>query len=166
MRALDPLFRTAYRVGFRAARLAWRVRRPHHVGALVALWVDERVLAVRQSYQAHWTLPGGGVDPGEGALAAAARELAEETGVRLPASSLKPAMVVEHVWNFRFDRVHVFEARLPGLPEVRLDGRELVEARWVTVEELLGLPLAPHVRDYAQGKSVVISQGDSADARR
>ena len=48
---VDWPWRLAYRVGFRIARLWWRLRRPDHDGAVVAVWVDDgRILAVRQSY--------------------------------------------------------------------------------------------------------------------
>ncbi|MFB9234307.1 NUDIX hydrolase [Plantactinospora siamensis] len=50
----------------------------------------------------YWFTPGGGLDPGESAVAGAARELAEETGLRLP-----PAALGEPVWRevteFPFD---------------------------------------------------------------
>lgn len=148
MRAADPIYRLAFRLGYRAAKAWWRIRKPSHRGALIAVWCDGRVLAVRQSYAPHWTFPGGGIAPGESALAAASRELMEETGLRVPASRLLPVMVSEHRWNHRQDRVHFFELGLTERPELTLDRRELVEAKWLTSEELVQLPMTPHVREY------------------
>jgi hypothetical protein len=61
----DWLWRLGYRLGFRAARLWWRLRRPAHDGAVVAVWWDGRVLAVQQSYRKNPSWPGGGIRRGE-----------------------------------------------------------------------------------------------------
>ncbi len=73
---MDRFWRLAYRVGFRAARLWCRLRRPAHDGAMVAVWCGGRLLAVQQSYRSNLFWPGGGIRRGE----AARRELREELG--------------------------------------------------------------------------------------
>ncbi|MFF5256912.1 NUDIX domain-containing protein [Streptomyces leeuwenhoekii] len=58
---------------------------------VVALTPDRQVLLIERGSQPHqgaWALPGGHVDPGETSLAAAGRELAEETGIRITADNL------------------------------------------------------------------------------
>ena len=44
-----------------------------------------------------WITPGGGIDPGESDLAAAVRELEEETGIRVPPSDLVGPILIRPV---------------------------------------------------------------------
>lgn len=53
------------------------------IGARMMLVDGDHVLLVRQSYVRGWQFPGGGVEPGETALAAAMRETFEETGLQV-----------------------------------------------------------------------------------
>ena len=70
MKLPDWSYRLAYRYGFRAARVIWRITQPHHVGALVMLWHGSEVLLVRTSYQDVWTAPGGGLAADESPMEA------------------------------------------------------------------------------------------------
>lgn len=54
------------------------------VAALVLIRDGDSVLLVKQSYNDHfWSLPGGGVEPGESVDQAAIREVREETGLEV-----------------------------------------------------------------------------------
>ncbi len=148
---VDFAWRTAYRLGFRVARLWWRVRRPRHAGALVAIHVGRAVLLVHSSYRRAWNFPGGGVRRGEAPEAAARRELAEEIG--LVAASLQPAGFAGGLWDWRRDGVHFFELHLDRLPALALDNREIVEARLFAPEELDGVALTGPVATYFKRRS-------------
>ena len=143
---IDAAWRTAFRLGFPLALLWWRLRRPRHEGALVAVHVGRALLLVRASYRFAWGFPGGGLLRGEAPEAAARRELAEEVG--LVADAIVARGAACGIWDGRRDRVHFFELRLDRLPELRLDNREIIAARLVLPEELRGLRLTGPVIAY------------------
>ena len=79
-----------------------------------------------------WVFPGGAVDADEDHRAAGAREVAEETGIVLPGPD---ALVAFARWitppeiTIRFD-TYFFLAEAPDGAEVKIDGQEIVDARW------------------------------------
>jgi 8-oxo-dGTP diphosphatase len=147
---IDFIWRMALRLAFRLARAWWRLRRPRHEGALIAIYVGRALLLVKSSYRAEWNFPGGSVKPGEAPEAAAQREMEEEIG--LSSHSLLPVGSVCGVWDGRRDRVHFFELHLDCMPELQLDNREIVAARLALPEELPGIALTGAVVAYLGGE--------------
>ncbi|KVC61448.1 NUDIX domain-containing protein [Burkholderia stagnalis] len=145
-RFIDAGWRMALRIGFRLARVWWRLRRPSHEGALVAVYVGRSLLLLKSSYRAEWNFPGGGVGPGESPEIAAQREMEEEIG--LSSHPLIPAGSVSGIWDGRRDRVHFFELHLDSMPELRLDHREIVAAHLASPEELSGFAVTDAVAAY------------------
>ena len=140
---VDWPWRLAYRLGFRAARLWWRLRRPAHDGAVVAVWWDGRVLTVQQSYRSNLSWPGGGIRRGEAPREAARRELQEELGLVVGTEDLVFAREMVVNWDYRREHVRVFELRLHEEPVIRIDNREIVAARFVDPRALLAEPVLP-----------------------
>jgi len=141
---------------------------------LVVLTVRDHALCalmVRRGeppFQGFWALPGGFVRPDEGLIEAAARELAEETGLRTHGATGQGPGVGAHLEQLatygdpqRDPRMRVVSvahlALAPDLPTPR-PGGDVRSARWAPVEELLGsgkddgLLLAfDHTRILAEG---------------
>ncbi len=80
-----PLHRAALRLAHAVRRRWWRIAKVRLQGCRVlAFDAQGRVLLIRHSYgSGNWMLPGGGLGHREDPLAAALRELAEETGLAL-----------------------------------------------------------------------------------
>ncbi len=149
---LDASIRLGYRAAHRVRRAYWFVRRPRTHGALVAIWFEGKVLLVRSSYRAQRSLPGGYVRRNEHPRDAAARELREELGIRVPAGSLEHAYGGVHPFENRDDHVDIFELQMDTSPSIRVDGREVVWAGLCTVREALAMDLVPHVVDYLKDR--------------
>jgi len=112
-----------------------RSPRPHVVAAVVVLERGGRWLVQRRPSEGLlgglWEFPGGKVEPGETPVAAARRELREETGIRAP--RLEARGVVDHAYSHFTVTLHVFAGSLKERPT---GGR----GRWVTPGGLARLP--------------------------
>lgn len=129
------LLHLAYRIAQKARRLYWHVFKPHiHGVKVVGLRDDGHVLLVRHSYQSRdiFMLPGGGINRSEAALAAAARELREETGCVLSEPRIHGEFLstAEGARN----RITVVTGIASGTP--RVDGREILEAAFLPLDAL------------------------------
>jgi 8-oxo-dGTP pyrophosphatase MutT (NUDIX family) len=100
------------------------------------------VLVVHRPRYGDWSLPKGHLEPGEGAAAAALREVEEETGIR--AAVVGPAGESRYEVEGRPKRVRWFAMRaVSGDPAVREPDAEVDVARWVPRPDLGALLTHP-----------------------
>jgi 8-oxo-dGTP diphosphatase len=136
---IDRGFQLGYQLAYRVLRTYWRVRHPTTNGALVAIWSRGEVLLVRNSYVPYYSAPGGYVRPAETGRDAALRELVEEVGVAVRPEQLELALDVTHEWEGKLDHVQIFNLNVDERPALRIDHREVVEARWFAPAQVLQL---------------------------
>jgi 8-oxo-dGTP diphosphatase len=145
---IDRAFQVAFKVAHRLLRAYWTVRRPHKGGTLVAIWNAGEILIVKNTYRKQHTLPGGYPRGDETPAQTGARELAEECGVSVRPEDVRVAYRGEHLFEGRRDDVTIVEIELPQRPALRVDHREIAAAWFASPEEVLRLPIVPHLRDY------------------
>ena len=135
--------------------------RPAAIRCVARLVVEDRglLLLARDRGAGHLFLPGGGIEPGESAARAAARELEEETGIA-PArlGVLGPLGVLEHSWIEGGQAMHhidvVLRATVVGLRAGDpVPSREShLEFRWLSADDLARADFHPRaLRDALPG---------------
>jgi 8-oxo-dGTP pyrophosphatase MutT (NUDIX family) len=141
---LDRAIRLALWCVFRLQKIWWLVCRPKRTGAGVAVWYDGKLLLIRHSYKPGYFLPGGEIGRRETPVMAACRELGEEVGIFVDPGQLSPVDGTSHPI-----RLHdTFEFCPYQEPNVRIDNREIIEARFVGPLEANSLRLNRQLREY------------------
>ncbi len=135
-------YQTFYRLPKPARRRIAKLVAPRYVVGAVAVIRDaesegtERLLLLRQAAHRRWSLPAGLLKKHEQPADGAARELFEETGVRIDAAELTagnpnaiihPVGAVDSIW---------FGAVPASTTTLRVDGGEILEAGWFAVDDL------------------------------
>jgi ADP-ribose pyrophosphatase YjhB (NUDIX family) len=125
--------------------------RPVVAVGLVARDPAGRLLLVERGnppHQGRWSLPGGRVEGGETIAAAAARELAEETGLEAAVGEI--AGIVERIGEgFHYLIVDLW-AELPD-GAVPMAAGDAADARLVGLDELPAYPLSPGLAGFLAG---------------
>lgn len=118
--------------------MASTARNKQRIALVAAFGPDRHFLLLKRPDAVHqgglWSLPGGKLEPDESPLAAAQRELAEETG--LEGRDWRALGTHEHCYPDRALRFHLFACRIPHAPSQP-------EAcwRWTSLAEARSLPM-------------------------
>ena len=136
------------------------IRRPHTHGALVAIWHNNKLLLVQTSYRKGYGLPGGGLQPGEGAHEAAVRELKEELGLAIEGAWLQAPWTITEQQRGGCNTVTIFALpweQVACAPETRtthpaliIDQLEIILTAWMSPDEALKQHLPGHLRQYLE----------------
>jgi 8-oxo-dGTP diphosphatase len=143
-----------------------------NTGSTEAVQLTADVVCIRQGcevlliergwppYQGAWALPGGYVDPGETSRSAAARELLEETGVRIAPEDLVLVGVYDEPGRDprgRFVTVAYLATVAAGT--IAQAGDDAAAVRWIPLEETTPVHLA-----FDHGRIVADAVAASATA--
>lgn len=112
------------------------IRKRLTVGVRTVLLDGRKVLLVKHTYTPGWQFPGGGVEPGETAETAAAREALEETGYAVDGRPVLHGFFLNRIAGGRRDHVAVyiwrdFRSQLEFAPNL-----EIAECQWFEVDAL------------------------------
>ena len=116
--------------------------------AAVAIYDDQgRVLMGLHADRKIWVLPGGLIEPGEVPADGAVREAWEETGLLIEVTSILGVyggkeLIIEYMNGDRAAYIGtIFRGRVIG-GELRADGEEILDLRYVSREDLVRMPHA------------------------
>jgi len=126
------------------------------LGASACVWKDGKVLLIQRAKPpvGLWSLPGGHVEFGETALAAAQRELLEESGVTADLTAFVGLYeIIREKPAFHYAIACYGGAWRSG---AALASSDALEARWLAPSELDSLDFVPNVREaIARAKTLL-----------
>jgi ADP-ribose pyrophosphatase YjhB (NUDIX family) len=117
---------------------------------IFAGWYDKKIIIIKNSYKKQFTIPCGRIKRGENFTDAAVRELNEEVSLEVDKSELKFIGQYTFKYTYVSEIGNFFESEILNLPNIRVDNREVIWARFTPPDEALFLKLNPLVRSYMQ----------------
>jgi ADP-ribose pyrophosphatase YjhB (NUDIX family) len=145
---INKAARLFYKLGYRALLILWFFTRPTVYGVYIAVWHQEKLLVIKNSYKKRFTIPCGRIKRGEDRAEAAVRELYEEVNLKLEKEQLT------FVGEFKGQHKHAtdigifFEITMTEMPQVQVDKREVVWARFLPLHQINDLKLNPTVETW------------------
>lgn len=118
----------------------WRAMQPKKlVGAKVVIKSpDDKVLLVKPTYKPTWQMPGGVVEAGESPIAAARREVREETEIECEEADLKLIDIIFRVDQDVLFVLYEYTKLVDDTSRLRIQAEELETYEWVTPEKVAG----------------------------
>ena len=109
-----------------------RLTRQERARVIIVNELNE-VLCVRGIVGTKWSLPGGGIEKGESAVQAAARETYEETGIRVREQDLQLLAVIAPAVSDVNYTAHLFrvDVQKAMLPTVQFNRIEIIDLAWI-----------------------------------
>jgi 8-oxo-dGTP pyrophosphatase MutT (NUDIX family) len=148
----NKLARILYNLAYRIILLIWFFTRPTVYGVYVAVWYQQKLLIIKNSYRKRLTLPCGRIKRGEDTAQAAVRELKEEVGIDLRKRQLKFIGQYAAAQNHATDVGSFFEFEMEELPDVQVDNREVIWAQFMPLEQISTLDLNPTVKTWLDNR--------------
>ena len=137
-----------YKIYYQLHLIYCFIFRPKVHGAYCLIYVDDKVLVIKNSYKKFWTIPCGMIDRGEAPLEAALREVQEEVGLLLVPDKMTFVKVLMNTSEYKKDHIHLFEYHLNAFPEVVIDNREVVDFNWISKREISDFPLFDPIKEF------------------
>jgi 8-oxo-dGTP pyrophosphatase MutT (NUDIX family) len=112
----------------------------HVVGAVVENDKGEILMVKIPRYptqRIEWEIPGGSIDEGEEPIAAGVREVCEETGYQT--KNQKMLCTYNPVNGYSNEEFFLIHCEATGTPCEEIDKNEVLEVRWFTKAEILGM---------------------------
>ena len=132
------------------------------LGVSACIWRGNEVLLIERAKPpvGIWAFPGGHVEPGESLLAAAARELREETGLSADFSQLLGLYDIIRRDGAGLLTVHYVIACYLGqaCAGEPVAGSDATAARFVDPDRLAGYALAPNMAEAIQKAKTILTQ--------